>query len=261
MERFNETFSSNLSIKQVAEIFRVSKSKLRFWEERGLINPVRNENNEYREYSRHTLTEIEDIIMLKSLGCSLDEIEHIKKAGVDETTRLLSVSRERLEQQRLELDRMIQGIVAREKLIEEYRHLKEKPDYRFCMPDKRPIIKWRWTDDNIHNYLAESYMVIVFYPEQEMHFSDGIYVSADDYEEDDLIWSPGAKMNPAIECLIETEYGNPSKNNIREHIDILREQGYRTGIVIAKFLVADISPQDGELHDYFKAMIEIIPKA
>ncbi|MCU7378591.1 MerR family transcriptional regulator [Clostridiales Family XIII bacterium ASD5510] len=67
MYQFNETFPENLSIEQVSRIFNIPKSTLRYWEDKGLLHPIRNKENGYREYSRYAITEIEDLLTYKTM--------------------------------------------------------------------------------------------------------------------------------------------------------------------------------------------------
>ena len=48
-------------------------------------------------------------------------------------------------------------------------------------------------------------------------------------------------------------------HNLKEHLDELHGRGYKTGMVLSKFLTSDISPSDQRPHDYLDAWVEILP--
>lgn len=65
--------SDRLSIGQVAERTGVSVSALRFYEEAGLVSPVRN-NGGQRRFLRSDLRRISFVLIAQQLGFSLDQI-------------------------------------------------------------------------------------------------------------------------------------------------------------------------------------------
>ena len=56
-----------MKINQVEELVGITKKNIRFYEEQGLINPERNRDNGYREYS---LKDVELLNKIK-LNCTL----------------------------------------------------------------------------------------------------------------------------------------------------------------------------------------------
>lgn len=65
------------SIKEVAEIFNISTNKIRFYEKKGLINPIRNEESNYRLFTEEDVVKIQTILMYRVLGLSIDDIKDI----------------------------------------------------------------------------------------------------------------------------------------------------------------------------------------
>lgn len=65
------------SIKEVAEIFNISTNKIRFYEKKGLINPIRNEESNYRLFNEEDVVKIQTILMYRVLGLSIDDIKDI----------------------------------------------------------------------------------------------------------------------------------------------------------------------------------------
>ena len=73
------------SVGQVSKICNVSANTLRFYDKIGLIHPNKIGENNYRFYSKETLTYIPVIKYYKQMGFSLEEIKEI----VDENSFVL----------------------------------------------------------------------------------------------------------------------------------------------------------------------------
>ena len=96
-----------LKISELEELLGVPRSAIRYFEKQGLISPVRNPDNDYREYSDEDVRRLKMILVLRKLGFSVSEIEDLfeNRAGFEE---LLNERIETLEQQKQE----VQGAIA-----------------------------------------------------------------------------------------------------------------------------------------------------
>ncbi len=65
------------TIKKTANLFGITSNKLRFYEEKGLIQPMRNPENGYRCYNDADLLKIQLILGYRELGFSIEAIENI----------------------------------------------------------------------------------------------------------------------------------------------------------------------------------------
>lgn len=65
------------SINEVAKLFNITTNKLRFYEKKGLINPSRDETNNYRYYTKEDLVKIQTILMYRVLDLSIEDIKEI----------------------------------------------------------------------------------------------------------------------------------------------------------------------------------------
>lgn len=65
-----------MHIDEVSKKLNISKSMIRYYEEKGLINISRNQNN-YREFNQTVYTTLKLIKDLKRLNLSLEEIKYI----------------------------------------------------------------------------------------------------------------------------------------------------------------------------------------
>ena len=71
-----------MNIKEIEERSGLSRANIRYYEQEGLIAPVRRENK-YRDYSEEDLETLLRIALLRSLGFSLEEIRRLKSGEAD----------------------------------------------------------------------------------------------------------------------------------------------------------------------------------
>ena len=63
-----------MRINKVEELVGITKKNIRFYEEKGLLNPVRNAENGYREYSEEDVAVLQKIKLLRQLSIPIEEI-------------------------------------------------------------------------------------------------------------------------------------------------------------------------------------------
>ena len=83
-----------MNIKEIEERSGLSRANIRYYEQEGLIAPVRRENK-YRDYSEEDLETLLRIALLRSLGFSLEEIRRLKsqRAGKRRSAAALPAAR------------------------------------------------------------------------------------------------------------------------------------------------------------------------
>lgn len=69
-----------MKIKEIAERLNISPRAIRFYEEKGLVTPTKQENNLYREFDEKDIWRLQTIISLREAGMT---IEGIKQALVE----------------------------------------------------------------------------------------------------------------------------------------------------------------------------------
>lgn len=70
-----------MTIKEMEELLDMPRANIRYYEQQGLLSPVRAENG-YREYSTEDLQTLERIRLLRGLGVSIEEIRDIRAGRV-----------------------------------------------------------------------------------------------------------------------------------------------------------------------------------
>ena len=63
-----------MRINKVEELVGITKKNIRFYEEKGLLNPQRNSENGYREYSDEDVSMLQKIKLLRQLSIPIEEI-------------------------------------------------------------------------------------------------------------------------------------------------------------------------------------------
>lgn len=103
-----------MNIKEIEERSGLTRANIRYYEQEGLLAPVRRENK-YRDYSEEDLETLLRIALLRSLGFSLDEIRRLQSGELE----LAAAMRERSaalesEGQRLLAARNVCDAISRE---------------------------------------------------------------------------------------------------------------------------------------------------
>lgn len=69
------------SISDVSKIFNISTNKIRFYEKKSLLKPIRDGENEYRRFTKDDIMTLQAILLYRSIGISIKDIEDIMKNG------------------------------------------------------------------------------------------------------------------------------------------------------------------------------------
>lgn len=71
-----------MNIKEMENLTGLKKANIRFYEEKGLLEPQRNEANNYREYSEEDAETLNKIKLLRTLGISICDIRRFQEKKV-----------------------------------------------------------------------------------------------------------------------------------------------------------------------------------
>ena len=147
-----------------SRISRVTVRTLRYYDEIGLLKPVRvDELNGYRYYSIDQLPKLNRIIMLKEIGLSLDDIDRTLNGGtsVDHIKQLLQVKKSEI-QVRLSLDtRRLRRVeiwldrIDQEGVIPAGIYIQRKTVPELKVISKRELGTYEKTTNRIYNELIE----------------------------------------------------------------------------------------------------------
>ena len=71
-----------MKINEVEQIVGITKRNIRFYEKEGLLLPVRNNANGYRDYSDEEINTLKTIKLLRKLGVPIEEIYKIRSGAL-----------------------------------------------------------------------------------------------------------------------------------------------------------------------------------
>ena len=87
-----------MKIYQVEELVGITKKNIRFYEDKGLLNPNRNPENDYREYSLSDVRTLEKIKLFRKLSVPIEEIKLLQN-GKMSVSQCMSAQIERIEKE------------------------------------------------------------------------------------------------------------------------------------------------------------------
>lgn len=118
---------SHFQIGEISRFFGIPASTLRYWEDMGVLNPLKGSENHYREYTVEDLMTISDVIFYKNLGLSLKQIRGMESATPEQHNRLFMEKLSELDQQQQLLQQRMQKLRNHMKAIQMMDELKENP--------------------------------------------------------------------------------------------------------------------------------------
>lgn len=98
------------SVKQLAAVAGVSARTLHYYDEIGLLRPSRNPENGYRVYQAEALLRLQQILFLRELDLSLEDIQRILDNPSFDLLPALEHHRQALLDRRQRLDQLVQTV-------------------------------------------------------------------------------------------------------------------------------------------------------
>ncbi len=116
MKEKNERDGSYFTIGEVVRLTGVSRDKIRYYEEKGILRPMQSTDNRYRYYSEKDMHKILAIELYRSVDLGIPEMEKILyKSDIEEICDIISDKRKSI---RDEITRL-------EKIHEDLQHIEE----------------------------------------------------------------------------------------------------------------------------------------
>lgn len=149
------------TISQIAKMFNITTNKIRFYEKKGLLVPIRKDDNQYRKFNEEDIIRLQSILLYRSIGLSIDGIKNILKNNEKENYlthfnnqwKLVNDEINRLNIIRKSLEQVI------DKIYEETNDYKIKDDLLKIINESNKLnnIKNEWKDKWDFNSWAKSY--------------------------------------------------------------------------------------------------------
>lgn len=87
-----------MKIKEVEKQIGITRANIRYYEMQGLLTPLRNQENNYREYTQEDIDSLERIKILRTLGITIAEIKQLNAGTLQLTeaaeNRLIQIHEE-----------------------------------------------------------------------------------------------------------------------------------------------------------------------
>lgn len=103
---------------QFAQKAAVSVRTLRYYDQVGLLSPSQYSEAGYRLYTNEDLLKLQNILALKFLGFSLEEISALLRTGPKRLEEVLAQQKAMMEERRAQLDTIIEAIEETERLLQ-----------------------------------------------------------------------------------------------------------------------------------------------
>lgn len=247
----------NFQIGEISRFFDVPASTLRYWEEMGVLNPLKDSENSYRKYTIENLMTISDVIFYKNLGLQLKQIREMESATPEQHSRLLMEKLSELEQQQKLLQQRIEKLRRHMKAIQMMNELRQNP-YRETDIDTNCIVSFDLIErDKLRQYIDNPYLYSRVqhsdHPEKEQR---GLTISADlkaQFSNAHILWEK--QRSRYIAFLMKEEIADGFPNDLQKHL-LYIQSGYKTGVMISRFLLC--AQEDGKVYDFYKTYVEIL---
>ncbi|TCS95924.1 MerR family transcriptional regulator [Hazenella coriacea] len=148
-------------IKEMAQRLQVTPRTIRFYEEKGLLTPHKDQNNQYRIYRDVDAWRLQTILVLREVGMSLSQIKNvlaeIEKGAEEEVHYYLQLQRSILFTESLKLKGMIHTL---DQIIDQYDTKNENTwqvSWQLAEESRRTHAKRHWEDRWNFDQQAPSY--------------------------------------------------------------------------------------------------------
>lgn len=149
------------TISEIAQMFNITTNKIRFYEKKGLLVPLRQSDNKYRKFNEEDIVRLQSILLYRSIGLSIDSIQNILKSDEKENYlthfnnqwKIVNDEIHRLNVIRKSLEQVI------DKIYQETDQYKVKDDLLEIISESNKLnnIKNKWQDKWNFNSWAKSY--------------------------------------------------------------------------------------------------------
>lgn len=244
-----------LSIGEISKLLNVPKSTLRYWDSEGLIELNRNDGNKYREYSRHTLVGLSDLVYYRSINMPIKEMKRLKEVNplqlkdiLNELGNNINEEINRLLHSKLELENRIQNMECYLQLVQNP-YQQEKIDFEklYSFDYNSPKA---WAD-----CINDQYENIIYYEKGSK--APEICMTKAYSKESRLLWESKDEHQSYITFPLAVQYGNPLALDFTPHFNQLLTMGYETKHIFGRYL---FSAYDGRHCDFYKGYAEISNK-
>ena len=249
------------SIKEIAQLYQLPKSTLRYWEEKGLIHPSRNQANSYRIYDLKELIDIGDIAFYRNLNVPIKVLKKYRDMNYQQLSNMVTAAEASVLKQMDELNAIKKGLQERKEKLALINSLPSL-NYQREQPDMEKMITYMYDDTHhVPTFQNDPYSfgvhIDVSKEEQHLFVTEALVVPAS-LESSSLVWQRPATASVDYRmALIKMNTSTPlGTDDVAQHIATLRGMGFETKSVVGRYLCTF---NEAERYDYFKAWFEVTP--
>lgn len=247
----------HFQIGEISRFFDVPASTLRYWEDMGVLNPLKDRENHYREYTIEDLMTISDIIFYKNLGLPLKQIREMESATPKQHRHLFMEKLSELEQQQKQLKQRIEKLHCHMKAIHTMEELTQNP-YQEMDIDTDCIVSFDLIErDKLRQYIDNPYLYSRVqhsnHPKREQR---GLTIPSDlkgQFPDSQILWKK--QRSRYIVFLMKEEIADGFPNDLQKHL-LYIQSSHKTGAIISRFLLC--AQEDGKIYDFYKTFVEIL---
>lgn len=244
------------TIGEIAQLFQVPASTIRYWEEKEIFSSKRNDENDYREYTIQTTIELLDVVFYRNLNVPIQKMKNFNRLSPEEIYSILLDTEKNVQKELADLEKKSKGISQRKEQLESLFTLKQR-GYKEEELTIKKIVPFDMMSREDMQIQLEHLANFVLYKEnkEDQFFQMGLVVT-DDYKKDELWRLDTSKKLIYLTCLLECDSEDFDVNNLAEHEQALKEKGYKINRIIAPYL-ATASNNNKQPVDYYKAWLEV----
>lgn len=257
-----EEINKIVSIDEISKLLDIPKSKLRYYDEIGIINSKRKngKKNAYRIYDRADMIQLMDFILLRNLDVSIKDIIHTDSLPINEQCQqLFNIVKEN--QNKIQKIIMANNELMQKVLfMQQYLEL-EKIGYMETNSINISNIKefHLWNPDHMHAWLEQPYTRTYCFicSDNSSEIVEGL-ANAQQFKSN-IIWKPDDSENDIVylECLTYTAYAYPNVNNLDEHYEYMKKNGYNFEKIICKYILTKQDEKTGKKMDVYHTWIQL----
>ena len=114
------------TIGEIAKLFQIPTSTIRYWEEKEIFSAKRNEDNDYREYTIQTIIELLDVVFYRNLNIPIQKMKNFNQLSPQDIYALLEDTERDVQQELQNLKKKMTGISRRKEQLENLFQLQEQ---------------------------------------------------------------------------------------------------------------------------------------
>lgn len=258
--------SNKFTIGELSNILGIEKSTLRYWDKQGLIHLERNNDNNYREYTKNEVIEISDIAFYRSLNMPIKDLRQINTMKVEDLEQTFHQLEDSIAEEINRLESIKKNVVRRQRHIKKYYELMKHP-FQIGIPDMSQMSTFDVHDKEawraclydpyrygIYKKAKDSTFYNSYIPEEEIELEKGVGKEGKK-EGAKILWRRKEEVSHYLTCIVLFASGHYEENTFYEVEEYGKEKGLSLGDVVGRYLFSTYFDKKYDVH---KVWVEVI---